>query len=1018
MAKKRFYLGDSLYYEVLYTDKKIAEAIKISTAEALTPYINFLTNAIKSQIQKGEYEINFKIIKDLYKIKITPLYSKFKIKKPNTILKIFLDGVEIKNQRNKLFFDSQDIIKRFDKNELKIQDNVLFFDDLDILPQKHEILEFNNKEVKYEVIDIKLKKGDILISNDKKYKISKIETINDGWDVWFKTNLDLENIKNITFNNIQLQMEKYPVIIDSLYDENKKFECEKIDKHTFICSVLPKNEILRDENQNEYKWKEIKNNTNKTIVQLIDDDKEEKPISDYFLEEETEEVYQEEGIFFKIEKKNYEDKILILKSNIELDENKPLKIKVNIDNLKRQKEALNTLKLKPIKEQKYLIKLFEKKYPGIWHKIETEKINEWYILKNENVDGTTQQRDFVKKALATKDFAILEGPPGSGKTTTILELILQLIKQGKKILLSASTHVAIDNVLERIKKYEDIQALRVGREDSLSEEIKEFQIDNKIEKYKKKGFSETLAKKLVLDSANLICGTTMGIKQYPLIKNHDKTLPIKPIFDVMIIDESSKTTFNEFIVPALYAKKWILVGDIKQLSPYIEQSHIIHNLLYAIKKETQEAIKIVFETLYNNPNCYIVEVSDKVEKEIKKYLDFWSKKEDNVYKDKIVSFSNEKDLFKLLASDLILIREGSWENVKKFMPRTHIVKLKNDKENDSFYFQQFYLYKKRKLLKYKIDKNPIKNPIQAKETFKELFKKSWAEEITWRMIRVYERRMLKKRDGYYEKTFKLLQPIEEKYKVERIYNMSLPSILESLQIGNGESHKNETTITKGFDKNDLRQRHVILKTQHRMHKDISKFPRDYFYNNEALLDSKDINRKWAYKKYPKRSVWIDVPKSEKEKKNDRIHNREADIIINEIKEFLTFAKTNPLNNEGKNWNIAVLTFYRPQEKIIREKLRNLCHQPYKMSRFHKDGVDIMLYTVDRFQGMEADLVFLSMVRGKTIGFMDNINRLNVALTRAKYQRVIVGDKTFFENKGSEELKLLAKEEVKYENRID
>jgi superfamily I DNA and/or RNA helicase len=79
-----------------------------------------------------------------------------------------------------------------------------------------------------------------------------------------------------------------------------------------------------------------------------------------------------------------------------------------------------------------------------------------------------------------------------------------------------------------------------------------------------------------------------------------------------------------------------------------------------------------------------------------------------------------------------------------------------------------------------------------------------------------------------------------------------------------------------------------------------------------------------------------------------------------------------------------------------------------MSRFNKGNTNILLYTVDKFQGMEADIVFLSMVRGSTIGFMDNINRLNVALTRAKYQRVIVGDKRFFaQQKNSDELKKLA-----------
>ena len=84
---------------------------------------------------------------------------------------------------------------------------------------------------------------------------------------------------------------------------------------------------------------------------------------------------------------------------------------------------------------------------------------------------------------------------------------------------------------------------------------------------------------------------------------------------------------------------------------------------------------------------------------------------------------------------------------------------------------------------------------------------------------------------------------------------------------------------------------------------------------------------------------------------------------------------------------------------------------YDYLTYHKNETNILLYTVDKFQGMEADLVFLSMVRGKSIGFMDNINRLNVALTRAKYQRVIVGDKNFFtKQNGSQELKRLAERE--------
>ena len=52
----------------------------------------------------------------------------------------------------------------------------------------------------------------------------------------------------------------------------------------------------------------------------------------------------------------------------------------------------------------------------------------------------------------------------------------------------------------------------------------------------------------------------------------------QPEWDVLIIDEASKTTFQQFIVPAGFAKKWILVGDVRQLSPFLESSELMTNL--------------------------------------------------------------------------------------------------------------------------------------------------------------------------------------------------------------------------------------------------------------------------------------------------------------------------------------------------------------------------------------------------------------------------------------------------------
>lgn len=1024
MGKKKNYsnelrLGDHLYYST-FSDESKVRALVNTTKDALTPYYKFLSEAIKAEEKKGSYEIDWKYVESSYRLKITPLLSKFRIEKPKTIFKVIIkDENLLKESRNKLFFDDQDETIRFDKSNIQMAENMMLLN-IDTFPLENEILELNNQEVEYELQNIILSKNDKL----KNHIIEKIEPLDNGWNVYLKTD---KNLKKIIFQGVELNLSKYPVSFEKLHSDNKAFNFDKVGSE-ISCDTLPESKILIDENGTEYSWTKQKKNAKSDIIviQLIDSDssESEKAISEYFFEDDVSSVYQGKNKkdSINIKSRRADDKILILaqdwKNPQSLIENQPIKIKVDTNNLKKQQTSIRLLNNSPVNEQGNLIKLFERKSNRLWKEPKRVDVNDWYILNDESYDGTLDQRAFVKKAINTDDFSILEGPPGSGKTTTSLELILQLIKDGKKILLSASTHVAIDNVLERIEKYDKeslVEALRIGREGSVGESISHLQIDKKIESYKSKGFSESMAKGLVVDGANLVCGTTMGINQLPMLKDRERNtpLPLEPIFDYIIIDESSKTTFQEFLVPAMLAKKWVLVGDIKQLSPFIEQSHIIHNLNVSIPRDTQRAIRLVFETLHNSNNPYIIEVSSKEESEIKKYLNHWSEQEENPYKNKIVTYSDEEDLWKRLGSDLVLLKDGEWDKVKKDMPKTHLAILKKDREDDDFFFKQRYLNKKRKLPKYKqINREFSKenNPLDYKEFFKNILKEqSWADEIAWRMIRVYERRMLKNPNSYYEKTYELLKPIDENNAVDRIYNMTLPSILESLQVGNGENHRNSTTITEGFDKRDLEKRHETLKTQHRMASDISKFSREEFYTNEegvALKDASTIKREWDYSVYDKRAVWIDTPKHNTQ--NDRQHQDEVEVIIEEIKKFLEFVKVNPKNQQDAPWSIGVLTYYKPQERLLREALRKFCSQPNKMSRFSKDGVEILNYTVDKFQGMEADMIFLSMVRGKSIGFMDNINRLNVALTRAKYQRVIVGDQNFFKRqKGSDELKKLA-----------
>ena len=83
-------------------------------------------------------------------------------------------------------------------------------------------------------------------------------------------------------------------------------------------------------------------------------------------------------------------------------------------------------------EYEPILKLFYPYRDTIWPNIQEEYIEQWFILKDDDRKGIEEQREFVKIALNTKDFAFLEGPPGSGKTTVLCELIAQLISRKKE----------------------------------------------------------------------------------------------------------------------------------------------------------------------------------------------------------------------------------------------------------------------------------------------------------------------------------------------------------------------------------------------------------------------------------------------------------------------------------------------------------------------------------------------------------------------------------------------------------
>ena len=230
--------------------------------------------------------------------------------------------------------------------------------------------------------------------------------------------------------------------------------------------------------------------------------------------------------------------------------------------------------------------------------------------------GVETQRKAVATGLSCPDISLIRGPPGTGKTTVICEIIQQLaVEQGLRILMVAPTHIAVDNVLERIglvdgpnflpgvyplRHASNSRAvsghLRMFTWDELSsglrsrlaqtlepglnqspghDEISVIQQDWLTQlRQSVKGRDEEgklhvdIIGHMLKHNVNLVCATTIGISTGGHFAAED--IP----FDLVIIDEASKATLGEFLVPGIRAKRWLLVGDEKQLSPHVDQSKI------------------------------------------------------------------------------------------------------------------------------------------------------------------------------------------------------------------------------------------------------------------------------------------------------------------------------------------------------------------------------------------------------------------------------------------------------------
>ena len=180
----------------------------------------------------------------------------------------------------------------------------------------------------------------------------------------------------------------------------------------------------------------------------------------------------------------------------------------------------------------------------------------------------------------------------------------------------------------------------------------------------------------------------------------------------------------------------------------------------------------------------------------------------------------------------------------------------------------------------------------------------------------------------------------------------------------------------------------LLKTQYRMNDEIMRFSSEWFYHGE--LNSAPEVKYRSILDFDTPIVWINTENLDCNEEFvgesfGRINKAEAMLCIEELKKYINKIGKERLLDERIDF--GVISPYKAQVQYLRQLV--------KKDAFFKPFRSLMtINTVDGFQGQERDVILISLVRANEdgqIGFLNDLRRMNVAITRARMKLIILGD---------------------------
>lgn len=640
-------------------------------------------------------------------------------------------------------------------------------------------------------------------------------------------------------------------------------------------------------------------------------------------------------------------------------------------------------------------------------------------------EATATQREAISIALNTPDIAIIQGPPGTGKTTVITAILERLneladkrdVKRGQ-VLITSLQHDAVRNVIERVS-INSLPTIKFGKRQA-DEEDMDTLVDH---------WCENLAQRLEKKNPQLV-----------------DTRLIDELTDAFAIYECNPTVQNEYnyLTKALTLESTDtdLIADLQAKLTVLEQkihTNAVNELVCNIQRlRTQK------ESFRDGG----ADVADAVLMRVEHLLNRDNQEDKNI----LDTLEAAADCFDADPDPTLLKQLARCKRslLMRCIPKPHYTKACIDPEIIDLYQRQ-----KKELASYREQKDYILNnllkaleedPEYIRETLKNY---SFAYAATAQQSLGFEIRDAKEALGKDQSPEYDTVIIDEAARVNpgdlmiplsqarrriimvgdhrQLPHMYDEEIFEELNREGNNVHAEDIRESmfehllnraKALTKKDGIVRFVTLDNQYRMHPDLGNFISRNFYERYgegfySPLGPENFSQ--ILENQPMK--WIDIPLSSGKMESlsySKFRSCEVECIIDEIRRYKEKMGTLPLT-------IGVISFYRAQVNQIRRRLKD-----------ENLSDNVSVGTVDAFQGMEFDVIFLSIVRTgidvnsinldelekdpssienqqerekfvsrrdlvgrRQYGFLTSENRLCVALSRQKRLLVVVGDGTLF-----------------------